>query len=166
MSQQLRQALALGAIAGMRSMSAPATISHVLSKNKSKAIGRSPLRFLQSPTTAKVLKGVAVSEMAADKLPGMPDRTSPPVLLGRILAGGLAGAAAYKAQNDSIVKGALIGSAVAVAATYGALYLRKALGSSTGLPDPVWAVVEDSLVLKSALAVVHDARRSTTNQLL
>jgi uncharacterized membrane protein len=165
MSQQLRQTLALGAMAGMRSMTAPATISHALAKNNSHALAGSPLRFLQSPTVAKVLKGLAVSEMAADKMPGMPDRTSPPILGGRILAGALVGAAAYKAKNDNMLAGALIGGSMAVAATYGALYLRKALGRTTGLPDTIWAVLEDSLVLKSAVAVANDARRSTSNQL-
>lgn len=165
MSQQLRQTLALGAMAGMRSMTAPATISHALAKNKSNALAGSPLRFLQSPTVAKVLKGVAISEMAADKLPGMPDRTAPPILGGRILAGALVGAASYKSKNDNMLVGALIGSGMAVAATYGALYLRKALGRTTGLPDTVWGIVEDSLVLKSAAAVANDARRSTSNQL-
>jgi uncharacterized membrane protein len=152
-------------MAGMRSMTAPAAISHALAKNKSTALAGSPLRFLQSPTVAKVLKGVAVSEMAADKLPGMPDRTAPPILSGRILSGALVGAVAYKAKNDNMLIGALIGSSMAVAATYGALYLRKALGNSTKLPDTVWGVLEDSVVLKSAFAVANDARRSKTNKL-
>lgn len=165
MSQHLRQTLALGAMAGMRSMTAPATISHALSNNNSTSLASSPLEFIQSPTTAKVLKGVALSEMAADKIPGMPDRTIPSILGGRILAGALVGAAAYKAKNDDMLTGALIGSAMAVAASFGALYLRKSLGRITGLPDVVWGLVEDSLVLKSATAVVADARRSTSNQL-
>ena len=165
MSQQFRQTLALGAMAGMRSMSAPATISHALSKNHSNALADSPLRFMQSPTTAKVLKALAVAEVGGDKLPGMPDRTILPILSSRSMSGALVGAVAYKAKKGNVLVGALLGSAMAIAASYGALYLRKTLRRTTGLPDTVWALLEDGLVLKSATAVAADAHRSTSNQL-
>lgn len=152
-------------MAGMRSMSAPATLSHALAANNSAALAGSPLAFMQSPTTAAVLKAVAVAEIGGDKIPGMPDRTILPILSGRILSGALVGAAAYKAKNDDMLTGALIGVAMAVAASYGALYIRKALDRTTGLPDALVGLVEDGLVLKSAAAVVADARRSTSNQL-
>jgi len=156
MATKFWQTIGLGVLAGMRSMTAPALLSHSLAKNPSKKLGKSRLGFLQSSTTATVLKVMAGGEMIGDKLPNAPDRTAPPVLGGRILSGALVGGATYKAAGGKLLKGALLGSAAAVASTYGMLALRKYLGKSTGLPDTVWGLTEDATTVASGLALLKN----------
>ena len=93
-------------LAGMRSMSAPALLSHYLTRNPSWLLLSSPLRALQKPLVARGLKLAAAGEMMMDKLPGTPNRIAPPVLLGRLLAGALVGAAVYKSREGSSAAGA------------------------------------------------------------
>lgn len=156
MATKFWQTVGLGVLAGMRSMTAPALLSHSLANNPSKKLGKSRLRFLQSPTTATVLKVMAGGEMVGDKLPNAPDRTAPPVLGGRIISGALVGAATYRASGSKPLKGALLGSAAAVASTYGMLALRKYLGKATGLPDTVWGLTEDATTVASGLALLKN----------
>lgn len=154
MATKVWQALSLGTLAGMRSMSAPALLSNSLVANPSATLQGSPLRFLQSSTTATVLKLMAGGELLLDKMPNAPDRTAPAVLAGRILTGGLVGAATYQAKGGKVLVGALLGSAAAVAASYGFLYLRKKLGEKSTLPDTVWGLVEDATVMISGLTLL------------
>ena len=85
-------AVGFATLAGLRSMSAPAFLSHLLTHQPTSGLDGSPLRLLQKPLVATGLKLMAAGEMVADKLPGMPDRTAPSVLLGRLLSGALVGA--------------------------------------------------------------------------
>jgi uncharacterized membrane protein len=146
------QTLSLGTLAGMRSMTPLAFLSHSFSKHHSDALAASPFRLLQSGAAATGLKVLAAGEMVADKMPGMPDRISPTALLGRGLSGLLLGAMVYKSKRRSWVGGGLLGSLAAVAGTYGSYYLRKELGAQTQLPDMVWALVEDATVFVSSKA--------------
>ena len=50
--------------------------------------------------------------------------------------------------------GVLLGSAAAVAGTYGSFYLRKELKRLTGIADPILGVLEDALVVKSGAAML------------
>jgi uncharacterized membrane protein len=146
--------LGFATLAGMRSMSAPALLSHYFSRQPANGLSASPLRFLQKPLTASVLKVVAAGEMVADKLPMMPDRTAPPVLLGRLLSGALVGAAWYKSRHGSVLGGGLLGGLVAVGATYLSYALRTGASQQTGLPISVVGVGEDALVLAGGSALV------------
>ena len=105
-------------LAGMRSMSAPALLSHFLSHHPTRNLRFSPLRMLQKPLVASAFKLAAAGELVMDKLPDTPDRIAPPVLLGRLLSGALVGAAWYKARQGSASKGAVLGGVVAGLATY------------------------------------------------
>ncbi len=140
------KAFGMGIIAGMRSMSAPALITHFLSKVPANALQGSPLRFMQSPGVATALKFMASTEIIADKLPGTPNRIAAPVLLVRALSGALVGYTCNQANGESTWAGAILGGTGAVAASYGFYYLRKNLTQSTPIPDAVWAVLEDAIV--------------------
>lgn len=143
--------LGLGAIAGMRSMTAPALLSNELSKTPTAALAGSPLRYLQRGPVATGLKLMAASELIGDKMPGIPDRIAPPVLLSRAASGALVGATIFTVHRDSWVKGAAIGAAAAVAATYGSFYLRKLMNKYA--PNAVSGALEDALTLASGLAI-------------
>ncbi|WP_022822711.1 DUF4126 family protein [Hymenobacter norwichensis] len=153
MSKYFWQTVGLGTLAGFRSMTAPMLLSGNLTKFHPHALAKSPLRWMQKPWVATGLKLMTAGEMVGDKLPAAPDRTAPPVLAGRALSGALVGATLYKVNHDSAIKGALLGSAVAVAATYASLYLRKKSAQESGLPIALVGGFEDALVLGAGLAL-------------
>ena len=146
--------LGFATLAGMRSMSAPAFLSHYLSRQPHAGLEGSPLRFLQKPATATVLKVMAAGEIVADKLPMTPDRIAPPVLLGRLLSGALVGAAWYKSRHGSAVGGGLLGGVVAVAATFVSYALRTGISKKSGVPVALVGVGEDALVLAGGAALL------------
>jgi uncharacterized membrane protein len=145
--------IGLGAIAGIRSMSAPALLSNELSKLPTSQLAFSPLHYLQSDTVSKGLKLMAVTEMVGDKIPGIPDRISPPSLLFRAASGAVVGAALYVANKDKAIKGAVLGAVSAVAATFGSFYLRKLVSEHTNFPDSFSGSIEDALMIGSGLAI-------------
>jgi uncharacterized membrane protein len=143
--------LGMGAIAGMRSMTAPAILSTELSNAPSDALKHSPLRYLQHGPVATGLKLMAASELVGDKLPGMPDRISPPILLSRAASGALVGATIFTTHRGKWLKGAAIGATAAVAATYGSFYLRMLLNKYA--PNAFSGALEDAVTLASGVAI-------------
>ena len=155
MSQTFWQVLGLGVIAGMRSLSAPALASHYLAKDQSSELENSPLKFLQSPQVADVLKLLAAGEMVGDKIPGAPNRINTASLFARGLSGALVGAALFKANKGNMAVGGLLGSAAAVAGTYGSFYLRKGTHHLSGIADPILGLLEDALMVKSGVEILE-----------
>jgi uncharacterized membrane protein len=151
-------ALGFAALAGMRSMSAPAFLSHHLTNNPSWFLVNSPLRLLQKPWIARGMKLMAAGEMVADKMPGMPNRTEPSVLLGRLLSGALVGAAVYKSREGSALAGGLVGGAGAVAATFLSYALRMGISEKAKASVAAVGVGEDALVLSSGAALLKAVR--------
>ncbi|MBF9238683.1 DUF4126 family protein [Hymenobacter sp. BT683] len=145
-------------LAGMRSMSAPAFLSHYLSRQPHAGLDGSPLRFLQKPFTAGLLKLAAAGEIVADKLPNTPDRIALPVMTGRLISGALVGAAWYKSRHGSAVGGGLLGSAAAFAATIVSYALRTGISDKSGVPIALVGVGEDALVLASGAALISAQR--------
>ena len=141
------QVLGIGALAGMRTSSAPVITTHILSHHQSKALANSPLSFMQSKTVANTLKILAISELVADKLPSTPNRTNTGGLVFRGFAGALAGASIYKASGNNIIVGASLGAASAIASTYASFILRKTTVKATKLLDPIIGGIEDALVI-------------------
>lgn len=146
-SSLLWRTAGLAALTGARSMMGPALLSRQLRKQPSRRLGRSRLALMQSFRTAKVLTLLAAGELVGDKLPGTPDRISPPALIGRGLSGALIGATLFTWQRQPRRMGTAVGVLSAVAGAYVTFHLRKRLGQATGFPDPVWAVLEDGLVI-------------------
>lgn len=137
-------AAGLGWTAGMRSMSAPALLSRALNGRRRL---RQPAAALASTTARRLLTLAAVGEIVADKLPGMPARTTPPVLAGRIASGALVGAAVAAARRAPLGPSALAGVAGAVAGSYAMLAARQKAGDALDTSDATVAVGEDALTL-------------------
>ena len=137
-------AAGLGWTAGIRSMTAPALLSHAL---RPRHHVPQPAEALGSTLARRVLTAAALGELAADKVPGMPARTAPPVLAGRAASGALVGAAVAAARRDPVLPAVLAGMGGAVAGSYALLALRRAAVDATGLPDAAVAVVEDVLTV-------------------
>jgi len=143
------RAAALGAVAGMRSVVAPAVVSHWLSRTHDarESLRTSPLRFLGHERAAKTLRMAAAGEFVVDKLPGMPDRTEPPFIATRLAAGALAGATVASAARRSAWIGALAGAAAAFAAAHLFMRARRQIVRRADLPDPLVAAAEDALAI-------------------
>ena len=124
-----------------------ALLSGRLRKHPSRRLGRSRLGFMQSSRTAEVLALLAAGELIGDKLPSAPDRISSPALVGRALSGALIGATLSARQRQPRSTGVLIGVVSAMVGAYATYHLRKQLGQTTSIPDTVWAVLEDGLVV-------------------
>ncbi|PTX18320.1 putative membrane protein [Pontibacter mucosus] len=141
----------MGALAGMRSLSAPALLSRALLDKQNTNLSGTPFRFLQHRYVANTLTGLAATELLGDKLPIAPDRIETPSLLMRAASGAAVGAAVFAGRHKSMAEGAALGAVAAVAATYASFYLRKFLCEKTGIADPVFGALEDVLVVASGL---------------
>jgi uncharacterized membrane protein len=148
------QTIGFGMLAGVRSMSAPALISHYLANRFTYRLSKSPLWFIKSPAVSRGLKLMAVTEMLGDKLPVMPDRISPSALTGRGISGGLVGATIYKTNGGTLLTGAVIGCAAAIAATYASFYLRKYIKNNTSLSNPALGIIEDVIALSAGIGML------------
>ncbi len=138
-------AAVMGAVAGMRSMSAPAVVSQLSDSGLIPEEG-SPMAWLHDPRVTKALKVLATGELIADKLPFIPSRTKAGPLAARALTGGISGAAVCSAARRPWWAGALIGAGAAVGASFGAYKLRKWITEERHVPNVVVGVVEDAIV--------------------
>ena len=131
-------ALLLGAVAGLRTMTAPAVLLVV----------RRPSR------SAGVLAVMALAEYAGDLYPKAPARTAPGPLLARIASGAFCGWFVNRSRTRArAVAGACAGALGAVAGAYGGLSIRRRAMERIG-PVPA-AIAEDVVALASAFLVAH-----------
>jgi len=150
LKQLIPLTIGIGAIAGLRSMAAPAIIS-MAARRKAFRIRESRLKFLQSNNAGIVLSALAVGELVADKLPFTPNRTSAGLLAPRIASGSLCGAVLASAAKRSVALGALFGGIGAVAGSFAGYQLRRRI--SRKLPPLSIAAAEDALTLTGGLAI-------------
>ena len=139
----------IGLVAGLRSMMAPAVVSHVAS-NGALNLDGSPLAFLASERASIPLAVLAGGEVVADKTPWIPNRTDPPALIARVVTGGLSGAAVAIGGRRDGALGAVIGGLAALGGTFLGFQLRRRAVREGGLPDPVVAVCEDLIAMGAA----------------
>jgi len=131
----------LGALAGVRSLAAPAILAQ-LSRNG--ATGA--LAIVRSPGFLWTSRLLAAGELVVDKLPIAPSRTAAAPLIGRALTGGISGAALCSGKRRSVLAGALIGAVAAVGAAYVATELRRQATAKLHLTDAAVALAEDAVV--------------------
>ncbi len=94
---------------------------------------------------------LAAGEYVVDTLPATPNRTSPPLLVARLVFGALVGALAAHAIIEPAAGGAIFGVLGALIGTYGGFRVRMYWSKSLGRDLPV-ALLESACAL--ALAVV------------
>lgn len=152
-NKAIKVAAGLGIIAGMRSMAAPALLSHYLTQRPQKGLVHSKLNFLRTPIFSKIAKVLTAGELVGDKTPQIPDRIKPASLAARAASGGLVGATAFIFNREKAWQGALIGATAAVGSTFLTFYLRKNVGKSTNLNDKIVGTVEDAIAIGSGMAV-------------
>ena len=146
-------AFAIGIIAGLRSMTAPAATCWAAYLGWLN-LRQSSLAFMGSIWAVAVFTLFAIAELIADKLPGTPSRLSAGPLSGRIILGGLCGAALCAAAGQSALVGALVGAVGGIAGALAGYYARRTLTQSMQIPDFVIALIEDVIAVGGALFIV------------
>jgi len=143
----------LGAVAGLRTMTAPAVVcwgAHLgwLS------LSHSPLSFLTSTISLIVFTLLAVGELIGDKLPQTPSRLSAFPLIARLVFGALAGAALVITAGAPLGLGVATGAVGALFGAFAGYHLRRALTVRAGLPDLPIALLEDLVAIGGGLFLV------------
>lgn len=121
-----------GAIAGMRSMTAPAWAA-----------------YTRSMPGERALRIAAIAEMAADKVPFIPARITAAPFVGRVLIGALAAGLAEPRDRSvrTPVECMIVGGVAAGLSTVASYHLRQWVDRHSKLPDAAVAVAEDSITL-------------------
>ncbi len=143
-------AFCIGIIAGLRSMTAPATVS-IAAWLKWFSLEGSPLHFMASGITALIFGILALGELVADKLPSTPNRTAPVGLSARVVTGGLCGATLASGGGQSLVVGACLGIVGALVGTFGGFQVRTSLMKV--MPPNAAAVLEDVVAIVGGLVI-------------
>jgi uncharacterized membrane protein len=146
-------AIGIGIVAGLRSLTAPAAVSWAACLGWLDLHG-SPLAFMGSKVAVVILSLAAVAEYIADKLPRTPSRTRPGSLIGRIVMGALAGACLTVSVGQSLVAGAVLGGIGAAIGTFGGYEVRRRLVSGLKVKDVVIAIPEDLIAIGLAYLLV------------
>ena len=145
-------AFGIGIVAGLRSMTAPATVSWAAYLNWIN-LHASRLVFLGSVWTVVALSLLALVELVVDKLPGTGSRTAPGPLVARLVTGGFSGFALCTAGNQTAAIGAILGAIGALAGAFGGYHARRFLTVGQGAPDYLIAVAEDIIAIAGGLFI-------------
>lgn len=144
-------AAGIGAVSGLRSMSGPAIVSEAASRNLVD-LRNSPLSWLSSDRSARASAILAVGELIADKLPGMPNRTDAPALIFRAVSGAVCGYAVCgrgRSKHQAWMS-AFVGATAAVATAWAGFEYRRRVK----LPAFVAAIAEDAVAIGTGAAVI------------
>jgi uncharacterized membrane protein len=147
----LLKAACMGAVAGMRSVLAPALVTKWLADGGRGEALESPYSLLASRRTASVASTLSKGEIIFDKLPVTPPRISPAPLAARAVSGAVCGATICKVAHERAYAGAFVGAGAAVGTAFLVYYLRQSLGRKLPVPDAVLGGIEDS----AAYAIGH-----------
>lgn len=145
-------AFLIGFFAGLRSLTAPAATAWGAQLGWLKLYG--PFALIGSLPSVIILTLLAAAELVADKLPKIPNRTSAPALLARMLTGGIAGACVAFAGDQLAFPGAVLGVAGALVGTFGGYQVRTQLVKGLGTRDLYVALVEDLVAVVGSFWVV------------
>jgi uncharacterized membrane protein len=146
-------ALAIGFVAGLRSMTAPAAVSWAAYLGWID-LHRSPLQWMGSRIAVVLFTLAAVGELVADKLPRTPNRTAAGPLVGRIVLGGLAAAGLAVSVGESLLVGAVLGGVGAVLGAFIGYQIRRRAVQGLGGRDLPVALLEDLLAIVLAWLIV------------
>ena len=127
-------AFGIGLVTGLRSLTGPALIcwaAHLGWLN----LEDSRLTFMESTVATYAFSAMALGELVADKLPFIPNRTSPGPLFGRIVLGALSGAALCVAAGYSSVIGAIFGGVGRSGGAFAGYRARTGFVKTSRLPD-------------------------------
>jgi uncharacterized membrane protein len=102
---------------------------------------------MESNVALTLLSLLALGELVADLLPGIPKRTDLAPLLARILSGGFCGACLCASADKSLMIGAALGAAGGVMGAFAAYEIRRRLVFKLNIRDYFVALAEDAVAL-------------------
>jgi uncharacterized membrane protein len=140
----------LGVVTGMRTMTAMAALCWFAYR------GDLPLEdtwafWAGKLVTAIIFSVLALGEYVVDKLPKTPNRTAPPLLLARVLMGGLVGAIVAAGLNGSEFEGVILGVGGALIGAFGGFLIRREIVLRLGSKDWPVALIEDASAILCAV---------------
>jgi uncharacterized membrane protein len=142
----LALAFAIGLVAGLRSLTAPAVVSWAAHLGWINLHG-TPLAFMGSAWAVAIFTILALVEFVADQLPTTPSRTAPVGLSARIVTGALTGACLAVAGGATLWLGAVAGAAGGIAGAFGGYHARVGLVRALHVPDFAVAIPEDLIAI-------------------
>jgi uncharacterized membrane protein len=145
-------AVAIGVIAGLRALTAPATVSWIAHFQPFSLAG-SHLSWMGSIIAVVIFTIAALAEIVNDKLPKTPPRTAPPSIVIRMVMGALAAATLGAAAGGSIALTAILGAVGALIGTFGGYQFRTKLVAALKCPDFVIALLEDVIAVAGGLFI-------------
>lgn len=146
-------AFAIGLVAGMRSLTAPAVTAWAAHRGWLNLAG-SRLAFMGSTAAVAIFTILAIMELIADKLPSTPSRTAPLGLGARFVCGALSGSSIGVSAGQGIAYGAIVGAAGGIAGAFAGYRWRTGLVKALKVPDYVIALVEDAIAIGAGLWIV------------
>ncbi|HEY4817655.1 MAG TPA: DUF4126 family protein [Candidatus Acidoferrum sp.] len=152
-SDVLLLALAIGIVAGLRSLTAPAVVAWAEHRGWLN-LHNTSLSFMGSTAAVAIFTILALVELVADQLPSTPARTKAPGLMARIVLGGLSGAAVALAGGQSAAVGCVVGAVGGVVGAFAGYQVRTGLVRALKVPDLVIAVLEDLVAVAGGLFIV------------
>jgi len=146
-------AIAIGIVAGLRALLAPAIVAWAAHLGWLNLHG-SPLAFMGSTAAAVIFTVIAIGELVGDKMPQTPKRTALPSLLARIVTGGICGATLCAAAGKSLLVGAVLGGIGGVIGAFAGYEIRKRLVSNLHIKDFFVAICEDLVAIAVACFLI------------
>lgn len=145
-------AFLIGLLAGLRSLTPPASVAWAVHLGWLKLGQR--LSLIGSLPAVIILSVLAIGEIIVDKLPNTPNRTAPLGLIARIVTGGFTGACVSLGGGQSAYVGAALGLIGGIAGCFAGYHVRAWLVRSLGQPDFNIALLEDLIAIGESLFIV------------
>lgn len=145
--------LGIGLVAGLRSLAAPAVVAWAAHLGWLNLAG-SRVAFMASTAAVVVFSLLALGELIADKLPGIPRRIAIAPLLARICTGALCGACLAAAASRSLLSACLLAGLGGVIGAFAGYEIRRRVVSQLHVKDFIVAVFEDLIAIGLACFVV------------
>jgi uncharacterized membrane protein len=152
-SSILALAFCIGVIAGLRSLTAPAVVCWAAHFGWINLYG-SRLSFMAAAATAVIFTILALAELATDKHPDAPIRTTLGLLTARLALGALSGAA-LGVVSHSLALGAVFGAIGAIFGAFGGHGVRDKIVRALHLRDLWIAPLEDVIAIAGGLLIVY-----------
>jgi uncharacterized membrane protein len=152
-SEVLLLAFLIGVVAGLRALTAPASVAWAAHRNWLHLHGTA-LSFLGTLPAVIIFTVLAAAELVADQLPSTPARTKPAGLIARIITGGTSGAAIAISGGQSIVVGGVLGAAGGMVGAFAGYQARTRVVRALKIPDMAIAFAEDAVAIAAGLLFV------------
>jgi uncharacterized membrane protein len=146
-------AFAIGVVAGLRAMTAPAVVAWAANRNWL-PLHNTSLSFMGSTAAVVIFTLLAVLELITDQLPSTPARTKPVGLTARVITGGFSGAAVAISGGQGFASGAVLGALGGIVGAFAGYQVRTRSVKALNVPDFVVAVVEDAVAIGAGLFIV------------